>query len=117
MKRPISDADVDRLLTAPCCGTTPEFERRLAALAEEVARGPARPPSVPLRRRGWLWALPLAAAAAVVVWLQVPPAPPPPDFERLLELDAELSGAAPLLDAANRELCLELSANPESTRS
>ncbi|MBI2511839.1 MAG: hypothetical protein HYV96_07670 [Opitutae bacterium] len=118
MKRPLSDADLDRLLAAPRRGTTPEFERRLAALADDVARGPAQPRTASRVRRWLPWTLPLAAAAAVVLWLEIPHASaPPPDFERLLELDAELAGAAPLLDASNRDLCLELSANPEAFRS
>ncbi len=118
MKRPVSDADLDRLLTAPCRGTTPEFERRLAALADAVAPGAVRSPFAVRTRRWWPWTLPLAAAAAVALWVAVPRgASPPPDFDALLELDAQLAGAAPLLDDTARELCLEFPTHLDSSRS
>lgn len=109
MKRVITDADLDRLLTARRRGTTPDFERRLAGLVDEVARAGA-PAANPKRKPHWAWwIVPLAAAAGVAVWLPPPPAPASEtDFELLIGLDADLAAATPLLDTTNRELCLEM---------
>lgn len=108
MKHPISDPDLDRLLAARLRGTKPEFDRRLEQLAERLAGTPRVPVwRQQVRRWAW-WTAPLvAAAAAVALWLNVAAPLPAADYDLLLELDASLAAATPLLDPATRELCLE----------
>lgn len=108
MKRTVSETDINRLLAAPLRSSTPEFDRRFAELADRLAHPPSASAGRPRLRR-WVWwtASMAAAAAAVALWLNVAaPAPAADHYALLLELDASLAAATPLLDPLNRELCL-----------
>lgn len=111
MKRHISDDDIDQLLKAQPQDSTPGLDARLEALAQNLEPSP-RATARPLLR--WLaWSAPVAAAAALLLWMQLPNARPVPDYEQLLALDDDLAAATALLDPENRELCLDLPANPD----
>lgn len=108
MKRPITDADIDRLLTARVRGTGPELDRRLAGLAAEVTRTGSQAQAWWRARAAWVWVSgPLAVAASVALWLGVGPAPvPEPDYELLFSLEESLSPAVALLESENRSVLL-----------
>lgn len=106
MKRPITDADIDRLLAAPRRGPVPELDRRWQELSAQLAQEPRRTRAWWRSRGAFAWlAGPLAVAASVALWLRVAPAPDPAaEFDLILGLDASLAPAAALLEADNREL-------------
>lgn len=108
MKRPITDADIDRLLTARVRGTGPELDRRLAGLAAEVAQTGPQVRAWWRARAVWAWAAgPLAVAASVALWLSVGRGPVvEPDFELLFSLEESLSPAVALLEPENRSVLL-----------
>ena len=119
-RRPPTEEEIDRLLASRLADTTPEFEARFRDLQRELRQATAR--RLPWWRE-WRVAglgLALAGAAALVLLLRAPSGPGPhpgaaefsPEFVQLLEADDLLSRAAPLLDAANRELLLKI---PEET--